>query len=221
MDFFLLGGATELKIWDLAPKPGVYSFIRMHTLVPTTYLSSNTEFSGHVLFTLFTQMHYTVPIPYLSRWHFMTSFVEWFSVLYSQAKLSYLEEQIVLFGTENNPDGPRRDDRTEPPNSAEQNRRLSKTQITRYYMWVEKVTGPRIVPRSFRTQVVSYLFGQFVPIFIFISVISYPIWSFRTQFGHFVHTFTFIYETVLVISYLVLKISRIRRNFLTISKVGT
>ena len=49
------------------------------------------------------------------------------------------------------------------------------------------------VPRSFRTQVISYRFGHFVPIFIFNLVISYPVWSFRT---HFVPS--------LVISYLLL-----------------
>ena len=43
--------------------------------------------------------------------------------------------------------------------------------------------------RSFRTQVISYHFGHFVPTFIFNLVISYP---FRTQFGHFVPTFIIV-----------------------------
>ena len=59
-----------------------------------------------------------------------------------------------------------------------------------------KVTG-HFVPRSFRTQVISYRFGHFVPTFIFNLVISYPVWSFRT---HFVPS--------LVISYLLLQFSR-------------
>ena len=58
------------------------------------------------------------------------------------------------------------------------------------------VTG-HFVPRSFRTQVISYRFGHFVPTFIFNLVISYPVWSFRT---HFVPS--------LVISYLLLQFSR-------------
>ena len=58
------------------------------------------------------------------------------------------------------------------------------------------VTG-HFVPRSFRTQVISYHFGHFVPTFIFNLVISYPVWSFRT---HFVPS--------LVISYLLLLLSR-------------
>ena len=58
------------------------------------------------------------------------------------------------------------------------------------------VTG-HFVPRSFRTQVISYRFGHFVPTFIFNLVISYPVWSFRT---HFVSS--------LVISYLLLQFSR-------------
>ena len=53
------------------------------------------------------------------------------------------------------------------------------------------------VPKSFRTQVISYHFGHFVPTFIFNLVISYPVWSFRT---HFVLS--------LVISYLLLLSSR-------------
>ena len=59
-----------------------------------------------------------------------------------------------------------------------------------------RVTG-HFVPRSFRTQVISYHFGHFVPTFIFNLVISYPVWSFRT---HFVPS--------LVISYLLLLFSR-------------
>ena len=59
-----------------------------------------------------------------------------------------------------------------------------------------KVTG-HFVPRSFRTQVISYRFGHFVPLFIFNLVISYPVWSFLT---HFVPS--------LVISYLLLLFSR-------------
>ena len=51
--------------------------------------------------------------------------------------------------------------------------------------------------RSFRTQVISYQFGHFVPTFIFNLVISYPVWSFCT---HFVPS--------LVISYLLLLFSR-------------
>ena len=58
------------------------------------------------------------------------------------------------------------------------------------------VTG-HFVPRSFRTQVISYHFGHFVPTFIFNLVISYPVWSFRS---HFVPS--------LVISYLLLLFSR-------------
>ena len=58
------------------------------------------------------------------------------------------------------------------------------------------VTG-HFVPRSFRTQVISYHFGHFVLTFIFNLVISYPVWSFRTCFyyflencfGYFVPTF--------------------------------
>ena len=46
--------------------------------------------------------------------------------------------------------------------------------------------------RSFRTQVISYHFGQFVPTFIFDLVSSYPVWSFRTQLSRFVPTFSFI-----------------------------
>ena len=49
------------------------------------------------------------------------------------------------------------------------------------------------VPRSFRTQVVSYHRGHFVSIFIFKLIISYPVWSLRTS---------------LVISYLLLLFSR-------------
>ena len=49
----------------------------------------------------------------------------------------------------------------------------------------QRVTG-HFVPRSFRTQVISYHFGHFIPTFIFDLVISYPVWSFRTQFSHFV-----------------------------------
>ena len=44
------------------------------------------------------------------------------------------------------------------------------------------VTG-HFVPRSFRTQVISFHFDHFVPTFIFSLVISYPV-------GHFVPTFT-------------------------------
>ena len=68
------------------------------------------------------------------------------------------------------------------------------------------VTG-HFVPRSFRTQVISYHFGYFVPTFIFNLVISYPGWSFvpisypvwsfctffyyflENRFGHFVPIF--------------------------------
>ena len=60
----------------------------------------------------------------------------------------------------------------------------------------EMVTG-HFVPRSFRTQVISYHFGHFEPTFIFNLVISYPVWSFLT---HFVSS--------LVISYLLLLFSR-------------
>ena len=59
-----------------------------------------------------------------------------------------------------------------------------------------RVTG-HFIPRSFRTQVISYHFGHFVPTFIFNLVISYPVWLFRT---HFVPS--------LVISYLLLLFSR-------------
>ena len=37
------------------------------------------------------------------------------------------------------------------------------------------VTG-HLVPRSFRTLVISYHFGHLVPTFIFSLVISYPVW---------------------------------------------
>ena len=47
---------------------------------------------------------------------------------------------------------------------------------------VSTVTS-HFVPRSFRTQVISYHFGHFVPTFIFNLVISYPVWSFRTHFS--------------------------------------
>ena len=49
--------------------------------------------------------------------------------------------------------------------------------------------------------VISYDFGHFVPILLFILVISYPVWSFRTEFGQFVPTFIFLFEIILVISY--------------------
>ena len=62
--------------------------------------------------------------------------------------------------------------------------------------FIATVTG-HFVPKSFRTQVISYHFGHFAPTFIFNFVISYPIWSFRT---HFVPS--------LVISYLLLLFSR-------------
>ena len=76
--------------------------------------------------------------------------------------------------------------------------------IRNMYMYValtcsallSRVIG-HFVPRSFRTQVISYHFGHFVPIFIFNLVISYPVGSFRT---HFVLS--------LVISYLLLLFSR-------------
>ena len=58
------------------------------------------------------------------------------------------------------------------------------------------VTG-HFVPRSFRTQVISYHFGHFVPTFIFNLVISYPVRSFRIFF-----------VPRLVISYLLLLFSR-------------
>ena len=63
-------------------------------------------------------------------------------------------------------------------------------------MLSKQVTG-HFVPRSFRTQVISYHFGHFVPTFIFSLVISYPVWSFRT---HFVPS--------LVVSYLLKLFSR-------------
>ena len=60
-----------------------------------------------------------------------------------------------------------------------------------------KLVTCHFVPRSFRTQVISYRFGHFVPTFIFNLVISYLVWPFRT---HFVPS--------LVISYLLLQFSR-------------
>ena len=73
--------------------------------------------------------------------------------------------------------------------------------------WVKSLVTGHFVPRSFRTQVISYHFGHFVPTF-FNLVISYPVWSFRT---HFVPN--------LVISYLLLLFSGkpfwwFRTNFL-------
>ena len=64
------------------------------------------------------------------------------------------------------------------------------------------------VTGHFEIPVISYP-GHFVPFwsfrtcthFIFFLVISYPVWSFRTQFGHFVPTFIFLFEISLVISY--------------------
>ena len=60
-----------------------------------------------------------------------------------------------------------------------------------------EVTG-HVVARSFRTQVISYRFGHFVPFWSFRThfhfqfghfvtslVISYPVWSFRTYFYNF------------------------------------
>ena len=40
-----------------------------------------------------------------------------------------------------------------------------------------KTITDHFVPRSFRTQVISYHFGYFVPTFIFNLVILYPVWS--------------------------------------------
>ena len=99
------------------------------------------------------------------------------------------------------------------------------------------------MPRSFRIQVISYHFGNFVPTFIFNLVISYPaghfvpisypVWSFRTCtcfyyflencFGHFVPIFyCFVpksfhtgshFVPILVISY--------PGRFVPTSKLGT
>ena len=71
---------------------------------------------------------------------------------------------------------------------------------------VPEVTG-HFVPRSFRTQVISYHFGQFVPTFIFDLVILYPDWPFHTRFGRFIPTSSFMYEMFLVILYLVFNVS--------------
>ena len=57
------------------------------------------------------------------------------------------------------------------------------------------------VSRSFRTQVISYQFGQFVPTFFFFFFFFF---SFCTEFVFSYLYFSFIYETYLVISYLVL-----------------
>ena len=40
-----------------------------------------------------------------------------------------------------------------------------------------KTITDHFVPRSFRTQVISYHFGYFVPTLIFNLVILYPVWS--------------------------------------------
>ena len=58
---------------------------------------------------------------------------------------------------------------------------MRKPRISLSGMQEYMVTG-HFVPRSFRTQVISYHFGHFVPTFIFNLVISYPVWSFRTHF---------------------------------------
>ena len=71
------------------------------------------------------------------------------------------------------------------------------------------VTG-HFVPRSFRTQVISYHFGHFVPTFIFNLVISYPVWSFRTHFVPSLvisYLLLLFYKTVLVISFLFFTVS--------------
>ena len=58
------------------------------------------------------------------------------------------------------------------------------------------------VPRTFQTiLVISH------PLFIFIWAISYPVLSFRTQFGHFVPIFISLFKIILVISYLVFTFS--------------
>ena len=49
------------------------------------------------------------------------------------------------------------------------------------YVTIPLVTG-HFVPRSFRTQVISYHFGHFIPTFIFNLVISYPVWSICSHF---------------------------------------
>ena len=59
------------------------------------------------------------------------------------------------------------------------------------------------VPKPFRTHVISYHFGHFVPT-LFILVILCQIWSFSIQFGHFVPTFIFSFKIILVISSYVL-----------------
>ena len=51
-----------------------------------------------------------------------------------------------------------------------------------FVIFRDKMVTGHFVPRSFRTQVISYHFGHFVPTFIFNLVISYPVWSFRTHF---------------------------------------
>ena len=51
-----------------------------------------------------------------------------------------------------------------------------------------KTISDHFVPRSFRTQVISYHFSHFVPIFIFNLVISYQVWSLPVT--RFVSTFT-------------------------------
>ena len=62
------------------------------------------------------------------------------------------------------------------------------------YPIIPTAGSSRFVPRTFRTQVISYHFDHFEPIFIFILVISYPVWSFCAQFGHFVPTFIFLFR---------------------------
>ena len=47
--------------------------------------------------------------------------------------------------------------------------------------YADKVSS-QCVPRSFLTKVVSYHFGHFVPTFILILGISYPVWLFRIYF---------------------------------------
>ena len=77
----------------------------------------------------------------------------------------------------------------------------------------DKNVYSHFVPRSFRTQVISYHFGHFVPFWSFRSQFYFHfgnfvlVWSFRTKFGHFVPTFIFLFKIILVISFRVVTFS--------------
>ena len=54
---------------------------------------------------------------------------------------------------------------------------------------VLKLVSSHFVPRSFRTQVISYHFDHFILTFIFNLVISYTVLSFRTYFHIFIYNY--------------------------------